>query len=247
MSVKSGFFNSVNGDRTYNADDINEFFDGVYSDGVFKGYDATLEVTPGEGMSISVAGGKALALGKYIRNNGALNLSISGSGTLPRYDAVVAGVELEERAGDIYIKEGTPASSPAYPEILDTATKKELCLAYIYVAAGATTITESNITDTRADESVCGYVQLTNVSAVPKIYRNSVEITTAGTSNVSIGIPEFDAGNDELFVYLDGGLLIEAEDYTITGTGSTASINLINSIQYTNDNWFNFIVLKGEI
>lgn len=247
MSVKSGFFNSVNGDRTYNADDLTNFYDGVLNDGVFKNYDASLEVSAGTGMSVSVAGGKALVLGKYMLNTGSLNLTLEGSGTLPRYDAVVCGVDLQERTGTIYIKTGTEASSPSYPALINTATMKEICLAYLYVGAGVTTITDANITDTRADESVCGYVKLTNVAASLEVFRNNVEITTAGTSTVSIGIPEFDAENDQLFVYLNGTLLQQVNEYTITGTGSAAQVALVHAIQETNDNWMTFEVQKLEV
>lgn len=246
MSTTSGFFNSINGDRTYNADDLTNFFDGVLNDGVFKNYDASLEVSAGTGMAVSVGGGKALVFGKYILNTGALELTLEGSGTLPRYDAVVCGVDLEERTGTIYIKTGTEASSPSYPALINTASTKEICLAYIYVGAGVTSIITANITDTRADESVCGFVKLTNVAASLEVFRNNVEITTAGTSTVSIGIPEFDAENDQLFVYLNGTLLQLTNEYTISGTGSAAQIELIHAIQETNDNWITFVVYKLE-
>ena len=38
MGQKSGFFNSVNGDRRYNAEDIGRMFDGIIRDGVFANY-----------------------------------------------------------------------------------------------------------------------------------------------------------------------------------------------------------------
>jgi len=244
MSTTSGFFNSVNGDRTYNADDLTNFFDGVLNDGVFNNYDASLVVSPGDGMSVNVAGGKALVFGKYILNTGVLNLPLEGSGTLPRYDAVVCGVDMEERTGTIYIKTGTAASSPTYPSLLNTANTKEICLAYIYVGAGVTSITAANITDTRSDPAVCGYVNLTNISASLNVLRNNVEITTAGTNTVDIGIPTFDAANDTLFVYLNGTLLQEVEEYMINGTGSAAKVDLANAIQGTSDNWLTFVVFK---
>ena len=35
MAIKYGFFNSVSGDRKYNADDISNYFLKLISDGVF--------------------------------------------------------------------------------------------------------------------------------------------------------------------------------------------------------------------
>lgn len=247
MSVTGGFFNSVNGDRTYNADDLTNFFDGILDDGVFRGYDDSLQVTAGTGLNVTVGGGKAIAFGKYVKNTGNLTLSIDGGGSQPRYDAVVVGVDLEDRTANIYVKQGTPSSSPAYPTILNTENTKELCLAYIYVSAGATSITDSNITDKREDNTVCGYVKFSNISANLNVYRNNVTVNTAGTDNVPIGIDEFDADNDTLFVYQNGLLMVEVDEYMVNGTGSTASIDLANDIEGTNNNIFSFIVMKMTI
>lgn len=230
MSVESGFFNSVNGDRTYNADNISNFFDGILNDGVFKNYDGDLAVTAGSGLSVNVAGGKAMLFSKFILNTGQLNLSLSGATTLPRYDAVVIGVDLENRTGSIYIINGLPALTPSYPTMANTATKKELCLAYVYVAAGATSITAANITDKRSDPSICGYVRLTNFTAGLEVIRNNTALSGTNIQNVPVDIPSFDASTDTLFVYLNGMLLLETTDYTIAGTGSLATIQLVNKI-----------------
>lgn len=247
MSVTSGFFNSVNGDRTYNADDLNNFFNGILNDGVFKNYDGELAVTVGSGMSVNVAGGKAIVFGKYIKNTGSTSFEIAAGGTQPRYDAIVIGVNLENRTGDIYVKQGTPAASPSYPSMFNTVNMKEICLAYVYVPANATSISSSNITDTRSDESICGWVKFSNISARLNVLRNNVTVNTSGTNTVSIGIPEFAAGIDTLFVYLNGLLMIETNEYIVNGTGSTASIELVNAISGTENNVFSFVVFKMEV
>lgn len=36
MAVTYGFFNSVNGDRKYNADQMSSYFDGLVTDGVYE-------------------------------------------------------------------------------------------------------------------------------------------------------------------------------------------------------------------
>jgi hypothetical protein len=247
MSITSGFFNSVNGDRTYNADDLTNFFDGILTDGVFANYQDEFEVTVGSGMSVDVRSGKGLVMGKYILNNGPYNLSVSAGSSLPRYDAVVMGVSLDDRTGSIYIKEGTPASSPAYPTLLDNTNTKEMCLAYIYVSAGATSISSSNITDKRDDTAVCGYVNFSNVTMDLNVLRNNVTITASGVNNVAIGIPTYDASSDDLFVYLNGLLLEEVNDYMIRGTGSTASIDLANATTTNNKNVFTFVVMQTSL
>lgn len=247
MSIKSGFFNSINGDRVYNADDLNEYYNGILTDGVVKNLMGSLEVTAGDGMSVNVAAGKSIILGKYLLNNNIYNLAIEGSETSPRYDAVVCGVDLEERTGEIYIKKGTASSSPNYPALINTASKKEICLAFILVSAGATSINPANITDTRPDPSVCGWVNLTNVNPQIKTLKSHVEITDPNTSEININISEYDPTSDQLFVYLNGLLLSPLIDYTTAGSGSIAKIILTNAIQHTNDNYIDFIVFKIDL
>lgn len=238
--VKSGFFNSVNGDRAYNADDLSGYFDGMLTEGVFKYYMGELAVAAGTGMSVVVASGKAIIKSKFVLNTDILTLPISSAEAQPRYDAVVVGVDLTTRTGDIYIKKGTAAAVPEYPTMDDG----EKCLAYVSVPANATAVT---VTDKRSDASVCGYVALTNLSAAMQTYRSNVPITSMNVSTVLIGIPAYNADTDTLLVYLNGVLMAESTEYTVTGTGSGAQINLVNPIVNTNlagQNVFNFIVLK---
>ena len=36
MSLTSGFYNSLDGDRTYNAEQMSELFDGIINDGILN-------------------------------------------------------------------------------------------------------------------------------------------------------------------------------------------------------------------
>lgn len=61
MAITSGFFNSVNGDRVYNAREISMYFDGLISDGVYESVGGKLQVTAtGLGMQVTVAAGRAI-------------------------------------------------------------------------------------------------------------------------------------------------------------------------------------------
>ena len=239
MAIKSGFFNSVNGDRVYNADDLNHFFEGIISDGVFKGYKSELKVEAIGGMNVRVLTGKAICLDKYINLTAALDLEIEGGNSLPRIDAVVINTNLEDRNGYIYIKKGTPASTPTPPTLYNNPNTKELAIAYINVSENATTITEGNITDKRSDAAVCGWVALTNVSATLDTYKNNVTLS-APASVVNLGISQFDANHDTVFVYKNGVLLEEVIEYLIEGTGSTAKVHL--SATATQGTHFMFVV-----
>lgn len=239
MSIKSGFFNSRNGDRVYNADDLNHFFEGIISDGVFKGYKSDLKVEHKSGMTIRVLTGKAICHDKYVENTSALDFNIEGGNALPRIDAVVVAVNLEDRNGYIYVKQGVASSTPTPPTLYNNANTKEIALAYIYVGANATAITADNITDKRNDSSVCGWVKLTNVSAELITYRN-IYTTSQTEKIINIGITDFNATTDTLFVFKNGMILDEATDYLIQGTGSDAKIHLAADTPIGNK--FTFIV-----
>ena len=243
MSIYSGFFNSVDGDRVYSADDLNYFFSGVMSDGIVKDYGSAFEVTvDGTGLSVTVLDGKAYCKGRYVENVGSMTLEVEGGGTLARYDAVVIGVNLTTRTGRVYIKKGTEGASPSYPTIENSATLKELCLAYIYVSAGATVINSDNITDERANTSISGWSSVISAKKL-KEYRNTTTLRK-DVSAYDIGIEEFDNSADILIVYKNGLRLTE-DEYSVSGTGSAAYITL-TSAPTSNLNELEFVVTKME-
>lgn len=158
MAVTSGFFNSVNGDRKYNAEQINEFFGGLISSGVLPGQ---LQVIAKSGMTISVAEGKGFIDSHWVKNDSPYDLTLANADSvLDRIDAIIMKLDLttEMRNITIRIKRGNLMSNPTPPEMTRTSTVKEYCLATIRVKKGATAITQADITDTRADNSVCGWV-----------------------------------------------------------------------------------------
>ena len=50
MAWTSGFFNSVNGDRLYNADQMSHIFEGLITDGVYESVGNKLAVQPNSGL-----------------------------------------------------------------------------------------------------------------------------------------------------------------------------------------------------
>ena len=159
MAITYGFFNSLNGDRTYNADDMSTYFKGLISDGVYENIGGALQVVAGSGMNVNVQTGRAVINSKWIENDAVLTLPITAAHvTLNRYTSVVIHLDMSARTISIITKDGTPATTPAAPALTNGATVKELQLATIYVAAGATSISQANITDTRANNNVCGWI-----------------------------------------------------------------------------------------
>ena len=159
--VQGFFYNSVDGDRKYNGNSVNESKRPFYKDGVFAGH---MEVTAsGEGMKIVIDGGEksgfAWINAHTIHNTTPLEIDISqASGTLNRIDRVILRNDEIERKASIYVLEGAFSSAPIAPELTNTDTIQEKCLAEIYVKAGVIEITQADITDTRADVNLCGFV-----------------------------------------------------------------------------------------
>ena len=66
-----------------------------------------------------------------------------------RYDRVVARADFVNRMCGVYVLEGMPSANPVVPSLTQTADRFEIPLATIYVASGATSFTQYNITDER--------------------------------------------------------------------------------------------------
>ena len=161
MAWTSGFFNSVNGDRLYNADQMSRIFEGLITDGVYESVANKLAVQPNSGMTIQIATGRGWFGRHWVNNDSEYKLTVDQSDViLNRYVAVVIKVDDTDAVRDAvpYLKYSDYATTPVKPTMTRTETVKEYCLAYIYIKAGATAITASDIEDTRQDTNLCGWV-----------------------------------------------------------------------------------------
>ena len=158
---ESGFFNSVNGDRVYNADQMSSIFEGLITDGVYEAVGDKLAVQPSSGMTIQIASGRGWCNKHWFNNTTPYQMTLEASDvTLNRWCAVCIKVDTTDnvRNAQPTLKYSEFATNPVKPTPTNTATVKELVLAYVYIKAKATEIKFSDITDTRANESVCGWV-----------------------------------------------------------------------------------------
>lgn len=162
MAIKSMFFNAIKEgdvyDRTYNADDFSRYLENIVGNGVFPNPSTSLQVASSSGMDIVVKKGSAWIAGHKLINTAALSLAVDPAETLQnRIDRVVCYIDYVNRVMDIEIVKGTPATNPTAPALVRTDSRYELSLATIYVAKQVTSISNANITDTRADSTVCGW------------------------------------------------------------------------------------------
>lgn len=161
MAITSGFFNSVNGDRKYNAEQMSMYFDKLITSGVYPNPSTNLQVISAGGMTVNVLPGRGIIDCRWLNNDSNEAFELEPSDVLlNRIDAVVMVLDLNESVRDchIEIKKGAPATTPSAPSMERSEYVKEYCLANIYVKALAEEITQADITDTRANTNICGWV-----------------------------------------------------------------------------------------
>ena len=295
MSVTYGFFNSVNGDRLYNADQMSLYFEGLISQGVFENVGDRMQVTAGTGMSVNVGTGRAIVQSKWAKNDAALNLAITAADVQKnRIDAIAIRFDATARTVSIVVKEGTATTGTASPPARATgADVYELFLAYVSISKATSAITQAMITDLRASANcgwVTGIIDQVDTSDLFDQWQTAYEAYYAaataafnayfaakkaeyetwfasltselrvdttlhrytgtayvnnGSTEISVGISQYESDKDMLFAYLNGVLLVDGIDYTISGTGADAKIMLANAT--VGANTAAFYVIKSVI
>ncbi len=227
MALESGFFNSINGDRLYNARDMSRYFENILTSGIFKRITDCFKVSATGSMACTVAPGAGLIDCQWFRAATAETVTIpTANAVLPRFDVVVARLDLsdEVRAITLMVVSGDPAEQPSVPEPVRTANMHDLVLALVYVPAGATAITPENLTDVRENEWYCGYVHSLVDTPVLKTFHARYEAQANNVSTVPIGILGFNRGADLLNVYINGFRMAPDREYTISGDSSTITL-----------------------
>jgi len=211
------FWNSVSSDRLYDADSFSEWLKKFFTTGVFNG---DLQVLAASGMDVTVQTGYANVEGKVRFFDTATALTLApASGTYPRIDTIV--VERNDTDREITIKyiQGTYSGSTPVPTApVRSGGVYQIVLAQIYVATGATEILQSNITDTRADNNLCGWV-------VGTVDRVDVEQMTAQAQ------ADFDAWYEEMKDQLSedaaGHLQNEIDEINAQIAGTELNVTLL--------------------
>lgn len=160
MSFTYGFYNSLNGDRKYDAIQFGQIFDGIINDGVFMSIGGKLMVTAASGMNVNVATGRAWFNSTWSFNDAIMLLEVPAAEVLlNRIDSVVLEVNATDtaRTNSIKIIKGTPATNPVAPTLSNDAKLYQHPLANIYVGVGVTEITQANITN-KVGTSDCPFV-----------------------------------------------------------------------------------------
>ena len=149
---------------TYDADDASGYLatrlSGVYS------AEEDFSVTAQGGLSVQVSAGQAWVRparfkGRSIIMEQPTTVVLTEADPVrSRIDRVVLRYDAAAKKTSLLVLEGVPDSAgPAAPAITRTELIYDLCLAEIKRPAGSTAVTVADITDTRADETVCGVMR----------------------------------------------------------------------------------------
>lgn len=270
--ITYGFFNAVNGDRRYSADQLGNYFKGLISNGIFENIGNAFIVTSNNDMSINVGSGKAYINEKWIENDKTANYSIDASDTAyARIDTVVIRLDYTARTISIKILKGTASPTPTAVSITRNNSVYDLKLAEVKVNANVTKITTSDISDYRLDTRVCGFVTgvikqvdtadlFLQMQSDYKAVRNSIvkdlnvntqvitsmETRTADTSFTDFYVGKSYTPGDSLIVMNEKtSHIYGTNEYTIKQNGNNYFLNFKE--QPTNGSKINIILVKSYV
>lgn len=148
MAVTYGFYNSVNGDRRYDSNDISSMFEGIIQEGVLASVGDAFMVTPSTGTTVNVGTGRAWFNNKWTLNDTALPVILDAADSLlSRYDEIVLEINMNAsvRANSIKILKGAYGTNPIRPSKSTAGNVRQYSLAYILRPAGSTSISAGDI------------------------------------------------------------------------------------------------------
>lgn len=160
MALTSGFYNSVNGDRKYNAEQLSSIFDGLINDGILYNVGNRFNITALNGNNVQIGSGRAWFNHTWIYNDSNYTISLEASSALlNRIDAIVLEINRNQdiRSSQIIVIKGEESSSPSNPILIKNDYQNQYPLAYIYRKANSSSITQEDITIKVGTEE-CPYV-----------------------------------------------------------------------------------------
>lgn len=226
------FWNSVSGDRTYNADDFAEWLGKFFTTGVFNG---DLQVVPDSGMTVNVNTGYANLQGKVRFFDTVESFTLDpASGTYPRIDTIVVRANATNREITLEYVTGDYSGLDPEPKAPTRAGGiYEIVLAEILVAAGAISIDAADITDKRPDDTVCGWVTGTVDSVdVDQLTTQAQAQFDAWFAHMRDQLSEDAAGNLQLQIDAINDSILKQATAIIYSNGWSNSTTQVNGVEY---------------
>lgn len=153
----SGFFNAMENadgsyDRTYIAEQFAKFFSMFIGNGVFASPQNQLKVVAKENLTVTIKKGFAFIDGYWYYNDSDLDVDITPNATAnKRVDGIFVTLDKTERTI-------THTYEVGRTNRIVNGSVSELKIAEVTVEVGVAVLSDAKIKDTRADNSVCGFV-----------------------------------------------------------------------------------------
>lgn len=246
MAVRYGFYNSLGGDRKYNAMDFSRIFDGVIKDGVFMSIGTSLIVKAAGEMVVNVGIGRAWFNGTWTHNDAILPLRLEACDVLlNRIDAIVLEVNLNDnvRENAIKIVKGEESSKPVKPALSKENNLYQYPLAYIDLVGTANEITQANITNmvgTSECPFVTGILETMDIDALIAQWGTQWDEWTQGVKD------DNDQWTTQERADFEAWIAQQKQDMdTWTNTFKTDLNDFTSASESDFENWFNNI--KGQL
>lgn len=218
LSITCGFFNSLNGDRKYDAEQLSSIFDGIIGDGVFASIGTAFSVSAAGGLTVNVGDGKAWFNHTWTLNDSIFQITMSEAEMLrDRIDAIVIEINNSDtvRTNTIKPVKGTPSSSPIKPKMVKENGVHQHPLCYIFRKAGSTEIKQSDITSVvGSDETpfVTGILQTITLNDIIGKIRETQQavshIAVPGSTDKRTNVVSFWNGKKYYQYLINDGTLI---------------------------------------
>lgn len=230
MAESSGIFPSINGDRRYFTSFFAEYFADFIGNGIYPNPSTMCQVLANNDMTVTIKPGNAYINGFKYKNTSDLikNIDIA-DGVLKRIDRIALRYTVLDREIKAYIKKGTFASNPVAPTLQRDADMWELGIADIYIANGAISISQANITDLRLNNEFCGIVhgmidQVDTTTIFNQFQAWYLETVDGATTDIATMLSAFQSGfntwfagvQDTLSGDVAGNLLLKIENLITT-------------------------------
>ena len=240
INIRSGFYDAVDNDRLYSADEMTMPYKRLVADGVYATPEGTpstdMQVMARSGMSVVVKAGNAIVGSKWVENAADIGIVVPGNTDISaRIDSVIVQVNKNPsgRTGNIVYRTGTAGTDPQPPDINTESGIVELRLANITVTPGATEITDSIITDCRGSSEcpwVTALIQQVDTSTLYQQWQTAYqEYYDQTTANIALYMQEQSEAWQEFFDSATQTFTVIAYfkftgSYTTTQTTATITI-----------------------
>ena len=172
--ITSGFYDSVNGDRKYNAEQLSAIFDGIINDGVLAKFGEALSVKADTGNQVIIGKGRAWFNSTWVYNDAPLSIEVPALPASGTHVVDILVIEVDRSTG---VRNATAKFATQYvssdatltkasdvielaldSNLIDTTTVHQHPIAAIYRKVGTTDeITQADVTNL-IGTSHCPYV-----------------------------------------------------------------------------------------